>query len=243
MRGPGKGHAHPEGGSMNTLHRQSGVTLIDVAAVMCIVTALTVGVMGAQMLIRHAAAKRLVAEMIEVKHILYEFRNRYGMIPSAKGVPRVIPGAINGWKSDGVITKGVWVGLMEANAFPDWGSGWTGNESESSLFWRHARMAGLAIGDANQPYALNAVGGRLGITSNDNVPTRPAGAKGLFSVCSGMIDAQLAKIMDIEIDDGLADSGNFWASPEYEDQPVAYPSPTQPYDSDASANFTVCMAF
>jgi hypothetical protein len=235
MRGPGTGHAHPEGGSMKTLHRQSGVTLIEAAVVMCIITALTVSVMGTQMLIRRATAKRLVAEMIEVQQILYAFRDRYGMTPGSRDVPRVLPGAVEGWSMGGQIDD---MGF----------DSWAGNEevtdyNGSVLFWQHARLAGLAIGDPAKGFALNAVGGRLGITSSKELPTRPNEAQGLYSVCSGKIDAQLAKIMDTQIDDGFADSGNFWASPEYAYWPVTSARPTQPYDTDGSATYTVCMAF
>jgi hypothetical protein len=73
------------------------------------------------------------------------------------------------------------------------------------------RLANLAPGptvttDASYP-PLNAVGGRIGVTSATSTQT-VGGITGTYIVCSGGIVGRFAKQLDITMDDGATDTGS-----------------------------------
>ncbi len=200
-----------------------------------IITLLTGGVLGARGLVVKTTAAALVDEMTKVKHMLYAYRGKYGAVPGDHlTASAIFPAALTPMDTLGND------GRIESSA------GWTGNSStidqdESGLFWNHVRLAKLDGGDPTQRYAKNMVQGSLGISSGRDMPARPAGVAGVYSVCSSNIEGHVAQIMDSSVDDGSATTGMLWASAEANNTAVTTLQATTPYA--IQNRYTVCMAF
>jgi hypothetical protein len=220
--------------------KQAGVSLFETTFVLALFTLIGAGVLKGHGMIQSSTAKKLASEMQYVREMVYIYRERYQAIPGddlyasrhvSGGISAcsVFCGGING--ADGLISGGYnsWAGTYGRS-----------DSDEAGLFWNHVRLAGLAPGDASDPTARNAVGGRLGITSGPNLPTRPAGTLGLYSVCSSRITGDLAAMIDAQLDDGDATTGQVWAAVETNGS-VIVATPASPYAN--GSNYTVCMAF
>jgi hypothetical protein len=219
------------------LARQAGITLFEFSLLITLFALLAAGVLKGLGMVQAATAKKLATEMQNVQEMVYLYRERYQAIPGDDlFASRHVNGGLNACASacsstggDGLITSPWnWPGLGMYE------------QDESALFWNHVRLAGFAPGDPADWKARNAVGGRIGITSNTNLPTRPAGTRGMYSVCSSRISGDLAAMVDAQLDDGDATRGKVWAAVETSGA-VATPTPTTPY-TDGST-YTVCMAF
>jgi len=218
------------------MKNQAGLTLFETMVVLAIVGFVLASTISVNQLIERSTSKTLVREMQEVKHMLYAYRERYGAIPGDDtSAAKKITGATSADEDLG------------GNALIDGTEAWnmrsvTGisNKRENELFWQHVRKAGLAK-EEQYNLAHNAVGGILGITSNDKIPTRPAGVPGLYNVCSSRISGTLARAMDEEVDDGDAKTGVMWAAMETEGVSVNTPTAPTPYVNEK--RYTVCTAF
>lgn len=214
---------------------QNGATLIEMAVGLVVAALLTGTVLGTREWGDRMTAKTLIGEMTSVKFVLYAYRDRYGAIPGDDmNAATLFPTALIP-----VDTRGN-DGRIDSVA------GWPGNfvapeHDESGLFWNHVRLARLDGGDPAQRYANNAVGGRLGISSDRNMPLRPPGVEGLYTVCSSSIRGDIARRMDSTVDDGDATTGVLWAALEAGDEAVTATIAATPYVRHG--NYTVCMAF
>ncbi|HSM97719.1 MAG TPA: prepilin-type cleavage/methylation domain-containing protein, partial [Gallionella sp.] len=132
-------------------------------------------------------------------------------------------------------------GLIEGN----WNS-YTSTD-ESYLFWQHVRLAGLTSGPTVVPAApaagdgykpVNAVGGEIGIQSGtSDVAKTPINAgpgatnpiRGTYIICSPNILGKFAKQLDIQLDDGVPNTGSM----------MSVVTTTTPYAIGATASATV----
>jgi hypothetical protein len=243
-----------------TMKYQVGVSVIELALVICIAALLWGGVLLFNGISDRVLARTLGREMLEVKAALHTYRDRYGAVPGDDSdAPRHVPGAgVSGTslyarQADGLIVNVLydWANThsffdMEKHPggpFYDGSPVFWHDTPEQALFWNHVRLAGIVQGDPVEYPVRNAVHGYLGITSDlGGVPARPAGVTGVYNVCSSMIDGRIARMMDQNLDDGLATSGQVWATTEkYYGTPVTTKINPVPY-VDGSP-FTVCMAF
>jgi type II secretory pathway pseudopilin PulG len=221
--------------------RQSGISVFETTVVLSVVGFLMWVVLNiAQGIIDRAMAKTLANEMRDVKNMVLTYRDRYHAIPGDAFRPKELPaGAVPSpnWSSgDGAIGSG---GILYDGWF---NSGPVYIGRESTLFWNHVRLAGLAGGDPLKGVAYNAVRGQIGISSDKrSMPKRPNGMGGVYGVCSSNITGGVARMMDADLDDGDATTGRVWAGRESNLNPVLSEKIPQPYLRRYT--YTVCMAF
>ncbi|MCA1857098.1 hypothetical protein LE190_14345 [Massilia oculi] len=212
---------------------QSGFSLLQLTMVLLASSILFGSLISVREFSTKFTARKLVAEMYEVRDMVHHYSERYGAIPGDDAnASNYLPGAENAFPGYGPYFYRSGDGRIEGN--------WIGDR-EPRMFWQHVRLAGLAKGDPTKPDAFNAVGGRIGVTSDANLPTRPPGTRGLHAVCTSRIQGAIAAAMDGHIDDGNASKGQVWAAPEINLRHITKPTPTQPYSPFQT--FTVCMAF
>ncbi|MDP2806034.1 MAG: prepilin-type N-terminal cleavage/methylation domain-containing protein [Gallionellaceae bacterium] len=195
-------------------NKQSGFTLIEIAIVLVIIGLLLGGVLKGQELINSAKVKNLATDFKNIPVYVYGYQDKFKALPGddANAATHLTNGtactpdvANLCAKGNGVI-DGAW---DAAGATTGTGVATT----ESSLFWQHVRLAGLAPGAtaiADASYnPTNAVGGRIGVTNSgtDSPITTPA-LKGSYIVCSGSIAGKFAKQLDITLDDGNTATGS-----------------------------------
>jgi prepilin-type N-terminal cleavage/methylation domain-containing protein len=216
-------------------HQQSGFTLVEIAIVLVIIGLLLGGVLKGQELINSAKAKSYAQDFRTIQSALYGFQDRYKGIPGdLAGANTKINGAdlATGTLGDGKI-DGVWDTVTATN--------------ESCLAWQHLRLAGFLAGNTINNCATgsaylqtNADGGRIGISSTMHI----TGMTGSYNICSDGVLGRIAKQLDIQLDDGVSNTGSFRIIARA-DAPAAsgvavVPSATLP---DDSTPYTVCLSF
>jgi hypothetical protein len=169
---------------------------------------------------------------------MYTYQDKYQSVPGddSNAATNLVVGSVVGLvpttSGTGQLDTGTWVGL----AAPAVGN-------KSSVFWQHVRLAGLATGAASSGEAKNAIGGKLGVTSNNSRPASPAGAIGDYIACSSGIPAKVAQQMDIVMDDGVPNTGNLFASLEGNTGAIVATSAANATAYTQPNNYTVCLAF
>lgn len=189
----------------NIAARQTGFTLVEIAIVLVVIGLMMGGVLKGQSMIENAKIKALQTEFSSVQTMLYSYQDKFKALPGDdSAATNHLTGATQAsGAGTGMIDTGTWVGA----AAPDAGN-------KSSLFWQHIRLAGLATGAATSGEANNAVGGKLGITSNQMHVTTPTTSGGSFTVCSSAIPGKIAKALDIAMDDGMPNTGSMFSASE-----------------------------
>ena len=216
-------------------HQQSGFTLVEIAIVLVIIGLLLGGVLKGQELINSAKAKSYAQDFRTIQSALYGFQDRY------KGIPGDLAGAntkINGATlaagtlGDGKIDD-VWDTVTATN--------------QSCLAWQHLRLAGFLAGNTindcttgSAYLQTNADGGRIGISSTMHI----TGMTGSYNICSDGVLGRIAKQLDIQLDDGVSNTGSFRiivrATAPAASGAAVVPSATLP---DDSTPYTVCLSF
>lgn len=211
--------------------KQSGFTLVEIAIVLVIIGLLMGGALKGHSMIENAKVKALAAEMQAVFTMVHAYRDAFNAIPGDDADASAhMPGAAESlFANDGAI-----------NGFGNWaGENMIMQTRESTMFWHHVRLAGLATGNKSRGFANNVVGGRLGITSNENRPNNPDGVLGSYYVCSSWIPGTMARSLDLALDDGNGTTGMVFASVEA-GVPVTLPKELAAYVD--TSRYTVCMA-
>lgn len=222
--------------SQENTNTKSGFTLIEIAIVLVIIGLLIGGIMKGQTMIGNAKVKALAQDIKAVATAMNAYQDRFRALPGddpGVGVAGHLAAAtVSTVPGDGLIDTGTWVGAALPVA-----------TNESSLFWQHVRMAGLATGSADVGQGTNSVGGRLGITTNLLRPDTPAGVEGTYVICSSGITGSLARQLDTVLDDGNAITGSVFAQDEAGGGPVvaATGALVNPYLDTSS--YTVCQTF
>jgi prepilin-type N-terminal cleavage/methylation domain-containing protein len=216
---------------MQTKHKQSGFTLVEIAIVLVIIGLLLGGILKGQEMITQARIKNVINDLNGITAAYASYQDRYRQIPgddSTAGTrwpgPAPAPGPAVPGNGDGLVA-----GTYNAAAtYPTPAAG-----QESNLFWWHLRLAGFIPGPtagaafANQP--TNAVGGFVGVQTAGAAPAIPTmGMSGLV-VCTANIPDKIAIAVDTQTDDQASASGSMRA--------VLQTAPNAPTAAAAVANY------
>jgi prepilin-type N-terminal cleavage/methylation domain-containing protein len=227
---------------------QSGFTLIEIAIVLVIIGLLLGGVLKGQELINSAKVKNLATDFRNIPVYIYGYQDKFRAVP---GDDAAAASHVTGAQSCGAITANCnpGNGLIEGT----WDSLDTTGTVESQLFWQHVRMAGLAVGPTLATSDLlptNSVGGVIGITSiasfGDPNLTAAAKLNGTYVICSAGILGKFAKQLDLQMDDGSANTGSMREFSQAGGRGTALAIPAGAYLEPSgqisdSQTFTVCM--
>jgi prepilin-type N-terminal cleavage/methylation domain-containing protein len=211
--------------------QQSGFTLVEIAIVLVIIGLLLGGILKGQELINSAKVKNIANDFRVVPTYIYAYQDKFRALPGddaavATHVTGGTPATGTGARGNGLI-DGVW------NA-PE-----TGTE-ESNIFWQHVRLANLAAGPTTPGAGfgpLNAVGGRIGVSSA--ATPYITGMTGTYQVCSTGIQGSFVKQLDIQMDDGNTATGSMRAVLASS----AGGTPEATADIVDGQTYTVCMTF
>lgn len=229
---------------------QSGFTLIEIAIVLVIIGLLLGGVLKGQELINSARVKNLATDFKNIPVFIYGYQDKYRALPgddacaytapAAGSAPACATGHMDAPTANAV-ANGDGNGVI-SGAWTDTASG-----SEAYDFWQHVRQAGLAPGaiDPTGDYRpTNAAGGRIGLQSGTSTAANSpvlnsAGTpiRGSYIICSSGILGKFVKQLDIQMDDGVTDSGSMMAQTGTAPNTNA----TATADIDDALSYTVCM--
>lgn len=192
---------------------QKGFTLVEIAIVLVIIGLLLGGVLKGQSLIEGSKVKAMVNEYRGTASAINVYLDKYKAVPGDDLAVNAHTGtgtAPTGLKSgNGVIDTGTWIGLAAPAA-----------TNESSLFWEHARAAGI-VGGATGGTSSSSLGGTLGVTSTTARVTSPAGSRGQFVVCASGVPGSIALQIDAAMDDGVGTTGYVFGAAQAEGPIVA----------------------
>ncbi|OFZ67787.1 MAG: prepilin-type N-terminal cleavage/methylation domain-containing protein [Betaproteobacteria bacterium RBG_16_56_24] len=217
---------------------QSGFTLIEIAIVLVIIGLLLGGVLKGQELINSAKVKNLAADFKNIPVFIYGYQDKFRALPGddaaaashVAGTNATTPGTVN----NGVI-DGRWLPATPAS-------------DESSLFWQHVRLAGLAAGSTNpadseyQP--RNSLGGHLGIQAGSTASIQ--NLRGSYTICSENILGKFARQIDTNLDDGNTTTGSVMATAStglVMQGAASSVAANSILPADDEALYTVCMGF
>ena len=214
--------------------QQSGFTLVEIAIVLVIIGLLLGGILKGQELINSAKVKNLANDYRVIPTYIYAYQDKFKSLP---GDDKTASTHVSGATDPPVASAGN--GVINGN----WNS--TTNTDESFLFWQHVRLANLAAGPTALADALyppqNAMGGRLGISSATSGQVQIQAMTGTYQVCSAGILGKFAKQLDIQMDDGVTNTGSMRAVP---DGSALNTAGDATIDAAEEANpYTVCMTF
>jgi prepilin-type N-terminal cleavage/methylation domain-containing protein len=178
--------------------KQKGFTLVEIAIVLVIVGLLIGGVLKGQEMITNAKLKRIESDNAGIAAAMFSYQDRYLQLPgddsqAANRFDLYATPLLNANFGDGDgLIEGLWSPPPVANGAVT---------TETGVFWRHLRAAGLVPGggtDATQP--SNAYGGLIGIRDGS------LGIAGHVTIF-GQIEGPIAKILEARLDDGFPGTG------------------------------------
>jgi prepilin-type N-terminal cleavage/methylation domain-containing protein len=237
---------------------QSGFTLIEIAIVLVIIGLLLGGILKGQELINSAKVKNLATDFRNVPVYIYGYQDKFKALPGDDANVDIHLGgqcATTSCKATGPST------CSNGSAGPCTGNGvidgnWNdaaGSGNETTQFWQHVRLAGLAPGPTLTSDAAylptNAAGGQIGVQSGTNNPANTPikdgsgnPIRGTYIICSAGILGKFVKQLDIQMDDGNPATGSMLAGvATAAGTPMTAVQLTGTGAIDDALTYTVCM--
>ncbi|MCI0400334.1 MAG: prepilin-type N-terminal cleavage/methylation domain-containing protein [Gammaproteobacteria bacterium] len=191
----------------NKMTRQSGFTLVELAIVLVIIGLLLGGILKGQELINSARVRNVADMNSGIQAAYYGFIDRY----------RQVPGDMNA----ALATQAIGQAIANPTAAATVGNGQidAGNWDEASAAWEHLSKAGfiqgLYPGGATTAAAyqvvgvapVNALNGALLLARSADYSDTAAPAQRLNLVLGDNIPVNIARELDVKVDDGLPLTG------------------------------------
>ena len=170
--------------------QQSGFTLIEIAIVMVIIGLLLGGVLKGQEMMTNAKIKRGVNDYNGMSAAVFSYLDRYSALPGDD------PNANGRWGSvaatNGTLGDGVIAGACASVA----------NTDETAAVIENLRQSGLISG-TGYPKPTNAFTGIICIEDGASGDTTIVGT----AICMDQVEGKIGEILDIQLDDGVGDTG------------------------------------
>jgi len=216
---------------VETMRKQSGFTLIEIAIVLVIIGLLLGGILKGQELINSAKVKSLATDFRTVPVFIYGYQDKFRSLPGddSAATTHLVSGG-------SAITNGNGNGIIDGS--------WDDTSGEAFNFWQHVRLAGLAPGPTNTADATyrpkNSEGGFMGIQGLPSTTPIPiTGLRGTYAMCSSGILGKFVLQLDTTLDDGTTNTGSMMAA-------LSGSAPLSPVANSSvveSNAYVVCMAF
>jgi len=220
--------------------KQAGFTLVEIAIVLVIIGLLLGGILKGQEMIIQAKVKNSITDFSGVSAAYFGYQDRYRALPgddaaATRWGAAVIPG-------DG---NRVLVGAYNAVdvAVPVAGT------AETILWWDHLRRSGFITGASGGIKPVNSFGGALGVQTGNGAAAPIAvlpGATGFTNLimCSQNLPDKVAIALDVQMDDGVPNTGAVRAVAGSGDQAVIDTTvvPTA-YAETGTGVYTLCRQF
>lgn len=184
----------------NSICRETGFSLLELAIVLAVIALILGSVLVGSAIASQARLHSLTRDHAALIVAIQVYRDRYAALPGDDpNAATRWPNARNG-TGDGVI--GGW--YDDAPPADPSTMAVDATTGETLLFWWHLRLAGLIQGPTSGPGALAPP---IGSTANRiGVQDGSMGLAGL-AVCTDDVAPKLASELEIQIDDGNADTG------------------------------------
>src|SRR5437868_5388605 len=201
---------------MESIRKQHGFTLVEIAIVLVIIGLLLGGILKGQEMITQAKIKNVIGDFSGISAAFYGYQDRYRQLPGDDGCAgtsaiTAMCGSANGRWSTATPAPASGSG----NGIVSGAYNSTTDTHESRLWWQHLRLAGFVSGSGLvQPF--NTFAGIIGVQTGDAGATiKPAlgsdanGVGGLpgLMICSSNLPDTVSIAVDTQMDDGIRLTG------------------------------------
>lgn len=210
---------------------QRGFTLVELTLVVLVAGFLAVTTAAAREMLATTRAKALAREMSAVRLAIDSYQDRFHALPGDDPHASThVTGATTASGAGNGVIDGAWDSLDPGG--------------ESTLLWRHLRLAGLMPaapeGGEGDPRPRHVADGVLGANSATPSQGQVAGLGGFLQVCAGSVPGRMAKVVDRLLDDGASDTGTVRVVAQ--GAPPASPAIATANIDDGAA-YVVCQAY
>jgi len=219
---------------MESIRKQHGFTLVEIAIVLVIIGLLLGGILKGQEMITQAKIKNAIADFSGISAAYYGYQDRYRAIPGDD------PNAATRWTTPTAATAGNGNGIV-AGTYNNAGAVCTA-AVEACSWWDHLRRAGFVAGNGSiQP--TNAFAGQIGVQTGDCAGATSLGGFSGLIICSSNIPDKVAIAMDTQMDDGLIDTGTVRGQLQSAPNPsVQAAAATTPYAETGTNTYALCRS-
>jgi len=230
---------------MESIRKQHGFTLVEIAIVLVIIGLLLGGILKGQEMITQAKIKNVIADFSGISAAYHGYVDRYKKIPGddpcAGGVVTTGNcGTTTGrWTGATAGTgNGIVAGLYNSTTATD----------ESRLWWDHLRRAGFVSGVGDQQ-PFNALTGQIGVQTGDGAGAASLGSDaagtGGFSgliICSANLPDKIAIAADTQMDDGVPTSGDVRGQLQAAPNPAVAKQAAAGYAETGTNVYAICKS-
>lgn len=183
---------------------QKGFTLVEIAVVLVIIGLLLGAILQGTELIDNSRIKKASSDISSISAAFISYQDRYKRLPGDDGNLATLTARGGDWAT--ITQGGNNNGVLTAPLANTWSGG-----NEHDNFWQHLRAAGYIAGNPADAGATslprNAWGGLMGVT----VDAMGGGLNGP-KVCMSQVPGKAAAALDLQLDDGLGNSGSIRAT-------------------------------
>ena len=192
---------------MKSMNKAQGFTLVEIAIVLVIIGLLLGGILKGQEMITQAKIKNVIADFSGISAAYHGYVDRYKKIPGDDPCAGTTNSAVTVGNCG--TTTGRWTGASHGDGNGQVGGKYNSTTAtdESRLWWDHLRRAGFVSGVGDQQ-PFNALTGQIGVQTGDTSSGAALGGFAGIIICSANLPDKIAIAADVQMDDGVPNSGS-----------------------------------